>query len=174
VEIVHDELRERVALQLAQIDSLDGKANFVLGSASLLTAGAAALGSAIETSDGVTPNRWCIFGWNAEVETLANVVIAGAFAAFVAVVICAYQAYRVRIYTVTPDPTTGAALLLDTYMARPKGDTMAMLASARKQDDLPNNEAQIKDKVRWTTWALKALLVESALLLTMAVLEVFA
>ena len=62
---------------------------------------------------------------------------------------------------------------MDKYLKEPDVITKTMLSKSRKCDDLPQNETQIEQKSKWTGRALKALLVESALLLTMSLLTVF-
>jgi hypothetical protein len=145
-DVIYEELRHRVALQLEQVDSLDGKANFVLGSASLLTAGVAALRNAAEPTAGQAPERWCVLGWNAEAMTLVNIVIACAFAAFVGVVWCSFQAYRVRTFTVTPEPIAGAGLVFQQYLGRPEGDTKVMLSNSRVRHDSPTMKSRSRAK----------------------------
>ncbi len=174
VDVVYAELKDRVALQLAQADTLDNKSNFGLGSAALLTAGVAALRNASEPAIGKEVERWCLFGWILPVTVLVTWITVGAFAAFVAVVWCSYQAYKVRTFTISPSiGKAGTEHLLDVALHRPPNHTKVLMSHHRVVEDLFQNERQIERKTRWTAWSLIALVVEAVLLLTMSVLEAF-
>lgn len=172
LDVIYAEVKDRVALQIDQSQSLDSKANFVFGSASLVIAALAALRNAAKPAPGHSLGRWDLFGWHLDKMLMVNVVTASALATFVGVVFCSMMAYRVHDFLVTPAPLAGAQNLMRFWSAHRPDITKAMLTESRINRDLPTNQAVIDRKAMWTKFALYGLMVEGLLLFAVAVVQV--
>lgn len=150
LNLIYDEIKGRLAYQQAQIGSLDGKANFGLGSATLLTAGIATLHSTVKPSP------------------LVNILTVVAFLVYVFVLVFSFCAYRLRTWSVTPNPRQ----LLDDATDWPEEKTRACLAQQRVED-FERNESEIAIKATWVRRALYALIAEGAVLLLIAIVHLF-
>ncbi len=156
LEISLDLTREKVASQQGQINALDTKANFVLTAATIL------LGTGLTAQIAITTESISILGQHISRALPLAILVA----AYLLVVISAYQAYRIRSYDNAPEPQK----LVDEYLKESgeitKEDALRAMAIA-----FANNRKEIKFKVRWTRWALNALVAESAVLMVVLILE---
>jgi hypothetical protein len=174
LDVILTYIKERAAAQNAQITSLDGKANFGLAAASLLTTGVASLQAAFlaaQRLDAIRPTGGLLFP-RLDPQILSPVASAFsvlAFATYIVVVFSAYQAYKVRAYTTVPN----AKNLLNDYWTSPAFDTKARLA-ATMAEVIEENEVQTDAKARWVRVVMRSLLVEAALLLVMLILQLTA
>ncbi len=148
LELIYDEIKGRLTYQVAQIGALDTKANFGLGSATLLTAGVATLGETVGTS------------------FIAALLTIAALAVYVLVIVIVFSfcAYRLRPWSVTPNPRQ----VLDDAASWSEEETRARLAKQRVED-FERNEREISIKAMWVRRTLYALMFEGALLLLIAI-----
>ncbi len=155
LDIVFDEVKAQLESQTAQASALDGKASFVLASASLLTAGATGLQGAIERQKQIAAPL--------PVHALEFVTVV----VYLAVVFAAWKAYGVRTYHRAPEPN---ALRKDYLFRDPeftKRRLIATMANCYSRDlDTINN------KVRWTKAALIALGIEGVCLALLTLVQV--
>lgn len=167
LDVVFEQVEGRMAAQDAQISSLDGKANFSLASATLLTAGVTALQSAFSTAqDAGTPNDFLVFGLSLPPAVVVEVLMIVSLLAYVVVVYAAYQAYRVRNFKAVPKVRT----LRDKYLQKPEGETKKAMVDAWVEV-FSRNEDLINNKIWWTNVVLFALALEAFLLLLMTTTE---
>ncbi len=173
VDVVFDALRARLAIQLEQIKILDGKANFGLASASLLTAAVAGLRSSLATAqrageveDWVIPNLLTV-----NPSTVVNVLVVAALGAYLAVVLTAYNAYRVRTFKWVLGSDDGPNEdFLAVYMDRPAVDTKEALSVAMSHA-FKRNAQMVESKSRYVSLVLFSLIVEAFLLLLITVVQ---
>lgn len=158
LDVILDLTRERLNGQGAQIDALDSKANFVLTAATVL------LGTALAAQVAISSQSISVFG-RAVPRAAALIALV---LVYLVVVGMAFQAYDIQQYDQAPEPQK----LLKEYLRRPqeetKEDTAIAMAEAFSQ-----NRVRIKRKVRWTRWALKALIAETVVLVIVLILEVW-
>lgn len=173
IDVLYTEIRDAVARQIDQSRALDAKANFVFGSASLLTAGAVALRNATATAQGALHGSWSIGFVHVGKAHTVNLVLLGALGAFAAVIFCSLKGYWLREFLVTPGPAEKAQTLILKWSIEPPDDTKAMLMKSRLDYDLPENEKHLASKITWTRRSFIALAIETVLLLVMATFQVF-
>lgn len=149
LDLVFDLTRERLSAQLTSVDSLDTKANFVLGSATLLTAAAA-------TIQGLSH-------YDSAVRFVAILV---AMSLYLAVIFTSFRAYMIRVYHQAPDPAA-----LEGYMWEQLEPTKGTLLK-EMVGCYNDNKEEIARKVWWLRWALRAFGAEAVLLSILALLEV--
>lgn len=156
LDVALDLTRERVSQQRQQVDSLDTKANFILTSATVL------VGTGLTAQLAITAKRIRLFGWTVG-RAVPLVVLA---AVYLGVVVAAIRAYRIRSYSLAPEPS----VLVDKYLEADEEETKehALRAMAEAFD---NNLPEIKKKVWWLKWALRALVAETVVLATILAWE---
>ncbi len=168
LDFVLDEIKARREVSSSQISTLDTKASFVLGAASLLIAGVTGFQGAI-THDNVT-NRLCdLSGRNCSIitsTTVVHIIAAIASLIYFGVVWSAWKAYKLQTYKFT-DP-----IGLQRFVAHPEHESkvalLRALIKAYKED-----EETIKRKIYWADRALRAFLAEAGFLtLTLLLLVV--
>lgn len=140
VEIALEEVRLAIARQDAQTATLDSKANFGLGSATLLTA---ILGFHQASAHSARAPFWVV-------ATIVCTIIG--FGVYGYVVWSSYQAYKLRTFEAVPDPRE----LEDTYLNVEPDDIRLALIKARSKA-FTHNYDLLTDKAKWTNKALKAL-----------------
>jgi hypothetical protein len=164
LDVILTYIKERTAAQTAQIAALDGKANFGLAAASLLTTGIASLHNVDPGKQSALP----LLPHLAPSILLpaAGVVTGVAFATYIVVVYSAFQAYKVRGYMTVPD----ARVLLSEYWWKSSFETKADLASTMAAA-IEKNEPEVTVKARWVRIVTTSLLVEAVLLLLLLGLQ---
>jgi len=153
LELCYDLAREQIVAQTNRLSTLDTKASFVLGSASILTTAALDLRSALVSSHVLIP-------------LLSILVVLGALA-YVVVVLFAFFAYTLRPWKWTPQLSE----LKHDYIFREREYTMGTMLS-NMTEVFNQNERTLLDKARWTKVAVLALLVEAALVALMAAVQI--
>ncbi len=168
LDIVYEELKQRMATQNAQIAALDGKANFGLASASLLTA-VVALNAAVSTSQRIGTVRPFSILWLdiADPVSEAGRLTTAAFAVYLAVILFSFLAYRIRPFQDVPDPKE----LMTKYLDQPREQTKRDLSGTRAVTFL-DNEKQVKRKVRWSHLVILGLTVEAVLLMLLTLIQI--
>jgi hypothetical protein len=156
VEIILDLVRERVEGQREQVDGLDNKAGFVLTSATIL------LGTALTAQVAITQSSVSVFGHSLS-RALPLVLLVLPYLAAVAT---AYQAYKVRPYSLAPEPD----MLVMHFLDAPPGEVRENVARAMAKA-FADNLAKVKEKVKWTRWALWALGIETVVLMLVLIVE---
>jgi len=141
--------RDMLAAQLSHVDSLDTKANFVLGSSTLLTAAAIALRG--------TTTQAALF---VRVGALLAVV------AYLSVVGLALLAYMLRKYHQAPNPIDLEPYMWETEL-RTKGDVLREVVDAYAK-----NKIVIARKAFWLRISLFAFGGEAVLLAIIAIVQV--
>lgn len=150
-ELIHAELKGRLNEQNAQIATLDSKANFGLGSASLLTAGIIALQTSVQGRG-----------------FLVNLLTSACLGAYIVVVWFSYQAYRLRTFATPPKPAPFARKYMYYHPDVTREHLISELINAYSRNLRP-----IRDKIRYTELLHKALLAEATLLMLIACAEIF-
>ncbi len=177
VDVIYSEVTGRLSAQDAQIATLDSKANFGLGSATLLTAGVTGLATAVDEAREPSQDRsmaaervatadlWWFGEHNA--ERLTDYITLASLGVYVLVIVFSFLAYNLRQWRVTPQP----APFFDEALSWPAESTKVQLA-VQRIEDFEFNEKKIKAKVRWVRFAMLALLFEAILLLAVTVVQV--
>jgi uncharacterized protein HemY len=155
LQIVFDEVKGQLDAQAARVDTLDGKSNFGLASASLLTAGLISFQDAVPIAEVSTT-----------VKMVYWVLVISALITYVIVVVTAYYAYRVLPFKAVPAPKR----LLEGYLNKPEEDTKRALVTAFVEA-FDQNEKLVQRKTQWTTAVLISLMVEAALLLIITIVQ---
>lgn len=149
LDIALDLARDRTTAQLGAIDALDAKANFVLTSASVVVATSLAVGG-----------NAALFASSAALARVVRVVLLFfVILIYLGIVACVFKAYKARDYKQAPVPRK----LHEKYIHRPASQTKEYMLMALS-DVYDANAVAIKNKALWTNRALKALVVESAVL----------
>jgi len=155
VDTLYDVVQRQTDAQQAQVASLESKAVFVLGSASLLTAAATALPRvAMLSAKATRPHTMLV-----HVAELLTVAV------YVVVVACSSLAYSVRRYQTPPDPRVIREYMYDEAVTVKRTFMANMI---RAFDD---NQVAVKRKVWWTRAALWALLAEALCLALSTLLQ---
>jgi hypothetical protein len=158
LNLVYEQIKSRMDVQNDQITSLDGKANFSLTSASLLTTAAVALHT--DTKDITTFPDYLILGYTFNALDIINTLLIFIFITYLFMIFTAYKGYQVRDYKVIPDPH---ALLVD-YLDKTEAETKEVVTRTMVEA-FSINEKLINKKAEWTIWGLRSLVVEAVLLL---------
>lgn len=143
--------REQYALQQSYTNSLDAKAGFILGSASLLT-GVLAVWQTPKPGDYVL----LINVLHGAASTILHWIPVGALGIYVVVVVCAYIAYRPLKFTRAPDLNQ----LKARFLSRPADETRKAALNATLSA-FNQNARRLKSKARWVRIAFWALLAEA-------------
>ncbi|HSH81666.1 MAG TPA: hypothetical protein VLA19_24325 [Herpetosiphonaceae bacterium] len=168
LDVVFALIQGRLAEQRAHISTLDSKANFGLGSATLLIAGAANLRNALAITQQAGQARGDIsfVGLTVDPIVAANGLTVAALLTYGVVILATFQAYTLRRYSVAPEP----APLLEHYLNAP-ADYVKERVARTMADSYAKNERLVRGKVRWTKMALGGLVIEAVWLLLMAALQ---
>jgi hypothetical protein len=197
IDVVFALMQGRIAEQNTQIGTLDGKANFALGSAKSAhrRGGGAPRGAhrieagpgdraaawrgppdaersgppALPTDLGAT--NWLLF--RASPYTVADVLAALAVVTYVAVIGCAIQAYQLRRYTAVPEPKDLIAGYLGDGAARPdRSPEYTKERVARTLcDAFYDNVPALDAKIRWTKAAIWSLAAEAVVLVLLTLAQ---
>ena len=141
----------------SQISTLDNKAGFVLGSASLLIAGIGGFASAMDTTtpklvtQGIISSDW-------QLLIFIPIVVAGIL--YLALVYTAYLAYKTRQYHAIAKfkELMDYTLAMDLSPEQTKRDLIEDLLKV-----IEANQRTINTKAKWTRYALRLLLIEAIL-----------
>lgn len=149
LDVVYEYVKDQVGVQNDQINALDGKAGFILGSASLLTAGAASFQAVLSDSS----SKLLANGLNPFVLQGITVL---ALVFYLLVVYSSYQAYKLRSY-----PSVGdVRLLRNKYEAKSVEATKGSLLDTMLIVIQYNHEL-IDDKANWLQRALILFVIEA-------------
>lgn len=176
LEIVFETIKARLDLQLSQIGSIDGKVNFGLGSATLLTAATVALHNALDAAlrDPVTklpiaPRPIGLLGFT--IQNPRPLIAWGsaiALLVYIGVVVFTFLAYRIRTFEVAGNPRT----LMDKYLEQlDDRETKKDLAELMARNFVSNGKG-IEAKVRWANWAMIFLGIEALVLLGLTYIQI--
>jgi hypothetical protein len=166
---VYEQVKDRLAAQNDRVKTIDTKANFGLVAATLLTAGVTGLGKAlVESGQKAAIPRWTILGIDIRADRLVDWVTVVSLGAFALAAVSAFMAYRVREFRESPN----LKRLLDHYLNEDPRFTKAAILNQRARD-YEFNEAVIASKLTWTLLAMLFLVVESILLVIIALIQVF-
>jgi len=135
MKLVYDEMQGWVALQDAQISTLDGKANFGLGSATVVAAVLTFVQDAVGQDIADGSRAW----W------LVRGVVALALAIYAWTVWAAFKAYQVRSFKTSPN-----AMILIQEVARMPPDAAMASLSWERASDIEQNASKIDEKACWT------------------------
>jgi len=167
LDLIYDLITGRIVEQNTQIAALDGKANFGLGSATLLITAATGLRAGLVTArQAGRTGDITVLSLAINPTRLVDWLTLGAFVAYLLVITCAYNAYALRRYTIVPEPEP----LQRKYMGEPAHKTKETVVAGLTKA-FGENEALVGRKVAWTRWALRALFLEALLLLLMTVVQ---
>ncbi|HEX8598507.1 MAG TPA: hypothetical protein VF952_08330 [Chloroflexia bacterium] len=164
LSIIYDLVQQRVTAQYERINSLDTKAGFVLGSATLLTGGISALQQVaittmtdLNSKDPSTVAQWKIgIGGASLLAVLFYLVL----------VFASIQAYKIRKYNALSRVRT----LIDKYYENEEVDTKEVLVDTLATL-VEENDQIIDRKALWTQRAISCLMIEAILLAILTMLQ---
>ncbi len=166
LELIYDTVKASIDAQNAQISSYDTKAGFVLGSASLLTAGAVGFQkTAFDVASNLAQKQLLLDPWVKPTMVLLTIA---AMAFYLAIVIAGYNAYRIRKFQILADLDVLTAEYLDK---RPDTTKLVLLDTFRTIYN--NNEPKVKAKGRATEWAIRFLICEALFIAALTAVQVF-
>lgn len=151
LDLIFDLVKDRCAVQMDQADKLDTKAYSIMTSATALISAALILQAVLPA---LSSSKHISF-LN---EVLQLIPLALLLAAYLAVMITAILAYKLRQYSQTPNPMT----LYQNYLDKPELYTKAKVLRSTVEDYKENKE-EIDKKIKWNTWAIRVLWVETIL-----------
>jgi ABC-type multidrug transport system fused ATPase/permease subunit len=151
IDLIFDLVKGRSALQMDQADKLDTKAYSVMTSATALVSAALILQAVLPALSSST--HISFFNQALQLTPLALLL-----AAYLAVMITAILAYKLRQYAQTPNPMT----LFQNYLDKPELYTKAKVLRSTVED-YKKNEEEINKKIKWNTWAIRVLWVQTIL-----------
>jgi hypothetical protein len=155
LSIISDFTKEGLADQIAQGESLDGKANFVLGAATTLIA-------LILTLQTVLPSGQGFFMF---LRVIVQVILT---LVYLATMLSALLAYWTRSYKTAPDPVQ----LSQAYLNKSPLDTNRAVYKAMVEA-FKENEPIIKTKIKLLEISFVLLSVEAGLVVILLYLQIF-
>jgi hypothetical protein len=178
LDLAFDLAKDRVAGQLEQVDALDTKANFILGSATTLLAAALVLQAVILTVQKSSPAQqvassstrtpiqpsFCSLITNKPLAFSPFVILLIIYLILMAI---SFAAYRLRAYQHTPDPET----IYKKYLTEDATKTKAFIFRAMVAV-YQENKKTIDRKVFWISTAFIALGVEVVALVLILFIQV--
>jgi hypothetical protein len=168
LDIAYNLIKERLEIQRVQVAALDGKANFGLTSATLLTTGTVGIHTALATAQKTATYQFFVIAELAiDITVIATVLTIIAFIAYVCVVYAAYRGYQLRVFKTVPDPE----LLLSEYLNESEAKTKAVVVETMSVVFYENEEL-VKDKIRWVELSLASLVIEASLLLLLTLFQI--
>jgi hypothetical protein len=165
---VYTEVKDRISSQNDRNKTIDGKANFGLAAATLLTAGVTGLSKVVgdvATKSNVGQRDFILF--HAHLGTVADWITVASLAVYGMAAISAYMAYHLRAFRESPKPQR----LVEHYVNQDPRITKATITRELAKD-YAFNEDVIDEKVKWTNRTMVFLIVETALLLLIALIQV--
>jgi len=127
---------------MEQVNAVDTKANFILGSATAIISAALILQAVlIQLHSIIFTNRF-----------LLELPLLLLFITYLSVMFIAFLAYRINVYKLVPDPSE----LYKHYLQKPESHSKAEVFRAMVEA-FKENERTINKKVSWTERALVAL-----------------
>lgn len=164
LEVILEVAKERVKEQNSYIGVLDTKAGFVIGSASLLTAGLAGFFDTVFQSIEALVASQPIQTF--PIKEAALLLTATAVLLYLGIAFAGYQAYKLRDY---PE-LSAIRSLRDIYLnERPEDTQLAILDTLT--DIVEVNDREIKDKAWWTQLAVVLLIVQAILIAVLVVVQ---
>lgn len=173
LNIVAELTKERVVDQLEQVKILDGKANFVLGAATALVSASLILQAGLlstQSTPSSSKNTSSLHSSSFALTTsnLFHLLpLALLILPYLAVMISAFLAYRIRVYKQTPDPER----LYENYLQKDEQETKAAVYRATLEAYKANVKT-INRKVRCLNIAFVFLTIETILLAITLVLQI--
>ncbi|HEY0071667.1 MAG TPA: hypothetical protein VGE04_17005 [Chloroflexia bacterium] len=164
LDVILEVARERVKEQNSYIGVLDTKAGFVIGSASLLTAGLAGFFDTVfQSIDALILSQ--------PIQTLpikeaALLLTASAMLLYLGIAFAGYQAYKLRDYPELSDIRS----LRDIYLNERTEDTQLAILDTLT-DIVEVNDREIKDKAWWTQLAVVLLIVQAVFIAVLVVVQ---
>jgi len=156
VTVLFDLMREQIADQQKQVDTLDTKASVILGAAAVLA------GTTVTLFPGLLSSHATIL-----TDIRIWWLIPALIVVFVCLVIAASLAFTVRRYKYVPNPQA----LYDEYRDKSeffiKARVFTAMVAASKE-----NEARIQRKVFWVTCSIIALGLETLILVVILLFQV--
>ncbi len=127
LDLIFELMKEAIAGQREQVNSLDSKANFILGSATAFVSAALVLQAVLLTPSTVRTSSAisCPILANKFLHTLP---LLGVLLMYLCVLFAAYLAYKVRTYKQAPNPDE----LYNTYLVQEESKTKAEIFEAMR------------------------------------------
>lgn len=148
LDVIFDIAKDRLDAQMAVIDGLDTKANFLLGAASVVIGLAIAFQAAIPLTPGLPVGS----------RLLHAAPLGPLLVAYIVTAYLTYRAMAVKKYSYAPDPD-----VLLSYLEKPMLQTKEEVARAMVDAHTKNGPA-ITDKAKWVRRASWLLIAEVAAL----------
>ncbi|MGA7732453.1 MAG: hypothetical protein WCD37_14435 [Chloroflexia bacterium] len=163
-----DVAKRKLDAQNSQISTLDSKAGFVLGSASLLTAGIAAFQKgAFDAIDTLARNNAALPSWvHPVLSVLVLVAVAVVVALYLTVVWASYHAYKLRDYRAIAIDWDVRSMYLNQQQEKTKLDFLDATIAAVEE-----NTKIIEEKREFTETAVNSLVLEAYLIAGLVVAQ---
>lgn len=156
LDIVFTLTKERIEAQLAQVDAIDAKINFILGAATAVI-------SAGLLVQGLTSSAHCSLLTNKLLQSLPIIAL---FTSYLLTALLAFFAYRLNTYKGVALPET----LFDQYLSEPINTTKAEVSKYMVEAYKHNNRL-IKRKAFCAQFSLIALFIEVVVLASVVLLQ---
>jgi hypothetical protein len=156
VTVLFDLMREQIADQQKQIDTLDTKASVILGAATVLA------GTAVALLPGLISSHAAILVDNRIWWLLPALIVV-----YVVLVCLACLAYTVRRYKRVPEPQE----LFDNYRDKSEYFIKAQVFTAMV-DASKKNDTRIEKKVLWVKSSMLALVIETLILAVILLFQI--
>ena len=176
LDLAFDLAKEQIAGQMNQVDALDTKANFILGSATTLLAAALVLQAVILTVQKsppvqpTTPTSPLLQPAYCSLITTKPLVLSPLvmlLIVYLILMIISFMAYRLRGYQQTPDPETIYRKYLTEDATKTKAFIFRTMVTVYQE-----NKKTINRKVLWVSTAFIALGIEVATLVLVLFVQV--
>lgn len=178
LDLAFDLAKEQIASQMNQVDALDTKANFILGSATTLLAAALVLQAVILTVQKSPPTQpttpisahpvsqptYCSLIANRPLVLSPLVIL---LIVYLILMMISFMAYRLRGYQQTPDPETMYRKYLNVDATKTKAFIFRTMVAVYQ-----GNKKTIGRKAFWVTTAFVALGIEVVVLVLVLFVQV--
>jgi len=170
LNVVYEEVRNRVDQQLEQANAIDAKANLGIVSASLILGAIATLREAMSSPTFHPEKPLTPFSPFVSVGQASDWSIYAGMLCYVIVLFTSWRAYLIRGFKVIP-PSGRNPFMLQTFLWETaymtENEAKEELTIKRVDEDLVENQNSIECKLRWTRRSIRWVLIEGVLLLFM-------
>jgi hypothetical protein len=167
LDLIFELTKEAIAVQREQVNALDSKANFILGSATAVVSTALVLQAVQQTTplpQQSASNVYCPIPSSKFFEALPLLLL---LLFYLCVIFTAYLAYKNRVYKQVPNPDE----LYNTYLLQEESKTKAEVFEAMRVA-YKDNASKIKNKVSMLDVALVFLGCEAIALVLYLIFQV--
>lgn len=160
LEFIFELVKERIAIQMDQVDKLDTKAYSIMTSATALVSAALVL-------QAVLPSLQASHHISIGDQILQIIPLILLLLAYLATMIASIVAYKLRKYRRSPDPV----VLYQNYLKEQESYTKAKVLRSLL-DDFQENEKEIDKKINWNKRSIISLWSETILFVAFLIFNV--